>query len=227
MSTISKRVYEDLAQRIIEGKLAPGQKLEEKILADEFQVSRTPVREALRELGARGLITLLPHRGGVVANISLDQLIDMLDAECELEALCSQLASQRMSSIEKSRLQKVHESASDVVDGEKVQEYLAYNNEFHALICDGTHNATLAGMTADLRDRLAPFRRAQAESATERMQRSIEEHSKIVAAILAGDSSLAYAAMREHNARLSSGVIERLKRAEIVQKDHSTLSKSA
>jgi DNA-binding GntR family transcriptional regulator len=213
MTTISTRIYKSLAEQIIGGSLQPGEKLEEKTLATRFGVSRTPIREALRELGARGLIDLIPRRGGVVVQIGLDRLADMLDAECEIEALCARLASQRMSALEKGQLQTVHEQAHQLVQDEDESDYLALNNEFHDLICSGAHNATLGAMIRDLRDRLAPFRQTQSEPQGQRLARSHAEHSIIVEAILRGNPDDAYEAMRNHNARLSTGVLRLLRQA--------------
>lgn len=207
MATISARIQKSLTAKIITGELAPGHKLDEKALAAEFGVSRTPIREALRELGARGLIDHVPHRGGVVAQISIDKLSDMLDAECELEALCARLASQRMSAVERGALQECHLKAKDLTRDQDETNYLALNTMFHDMICDGAHNATLAGIARDLRTRLAPFRQSQSEPQPLRLARSHEEHVRIVEAILAGDQDAAYDAMRRHNARLSSSVL--------------------
>jgi DNA-binding GntR family transcriptional regulator len=207
MTTIATRIQKSLASRIVNGELKPGCKLDEMTLATEFGVSRTPIREALRELGARGLIELVPHRGGIVAQISLEQLADMLDAECEMEALCARLASQRMSAVEKGALQECHLQAEGLTRDRDEARYLAVNQTFHDMICDGAHNVTLAAMTRDLRARLAPFRQSQSESQGRRFPRSHEEHARIVDAILGGDQDAAYTAMRLHNARLSSGVL--------------------
>lgn len=100
-TTSVNRIYKSIAEQIITGNLQPGEKLEEKVLASRFGVSRTPIREALRELSARGLINLIPRRGGMVAEIGLERLSDMLDAECELEGLCARLAAMRMTALEK------------------------------------------------------------------------------------------------------------------------------
>lgn len=212
MPTIASTIVQTLAEEIIGGTLAPGHKLEEKLLAERFQVSRTPVREALREMGARGLIELIPRRGGVVANIGIAELSDMLEAECELEALCAQLAAQRMSMVEKKQLEQLHEQAQTLVKGRSETPYLALNKRFHDLICAGTHNRTIAGMVRGLRDRLSPFRHAQAGT-ERRLAVSHEEHGAVVAAILGSDGAAAYEAMRHHNARLSTKVLERLRDA--------------
>ena len=209
MPTIAARIFHSLAEEIVNGALQPGTKLDEQILADRFQVSRTPVREALREMGARGLIELIPRRGGVVANIGMTELADLLEAECEVEALCAQLAAQRMSTLEKKQLERLHDQSRQLVAAADQAGYLTQNRKFHDLICAGTHNNTIAGMVRGLRDRLSAFRHAQ--SGTEkRLEVSHSEHKRVVRAILASDGPGAYAAMRDHNARLSSWVLERL-----------------
>lgn len=212
MTTITAKIQQSLAQQIIAGDLQPGHKLEEMALAKQFGVSRTPIREALRELGARGLIDLIPRRGGVVAVIGIDRLSDMLDAECELEAMCARLASQRMTTPEKGQLQELHDQAKELTTVNDEADYLVLNQQFHELICTGAHNATLATMTRDLRDRLAPFRQTQSESRPRRLTRSHDEHELIVDAILRSDAQAAYEAMRNHNARLSAGVLGLLRR---------------
>ncbi len=210
MPTIAATIIQILAEEIIGGTLAPGSKLEEKVLAERFQVSRTPVREALREMGARGLIELIPRHGGVVANIGIAELADMLEAECELEALCAQLAAQRMSVVEKKQLERLHEQTEALVKGQDEGEYLTLNKKFHDVICAGTHNQTLSGMLRGLRDRLSAFRNAQAGT-ERRLAVSHEEHGAVVEAILASDGAAAYAAMRNHDARLSTKVLDRLR----------------
>lgn len=211
MTTVAAKIQRSLSRQIITGDLQPGQKLEEKTLARQFGVSRTPIREALRELGARGLIDLIPRRGGVVAIIGIERLADMLDAECELEALCAQLASQRMTAIEKGQLQDLHDQSRALAAGEDEADYLLLNYRFHDLICGGAHNSTLGATTRELRDRLAPFRQSQGDVQPRRLARSHEEHGVIVDAIVRSDAEAAYKAMRYHNARLSVGVLSLLR----------------
>lgn len=213
MTTIATRIYQSLAEQIIKGALPPGQKLEEKVLAEQFGVSRTPIREALRELAARGLVDYVPRRGGVVARIGIDRLTDMLEAQCALEALCARLACERMTAIEKEHLQELHEQARALVLQGDRDGYLDLNQQFHALICAGSHNSTLGAMVRELRDRLSPFRRTQAAGVDERLMRSLEEHAAVVQAILKSEPEAAFAAMRGHNARLSTGVLGLIRKA--------------
>lgn len=221
MPTIATRIYKELAGQIISGALAPGQKLEEKQLTQQFGASRTPIREALRELAARGFIELVPRRGGVVTRIGLDQLIDMLEAECEVEALCARLAAQRMTALEKSEIEAILAKLESIMAAGNYAAYIELNQELHSRICGGAHNATISAMTRELRDRLAPFRQSQIETVEERLTRSMREHHDIVNAIVAGNPEEAYEAMRRHNARLSVGVLNLLRGQYAVQNgDH-------
>src|SRR4029077_21230970 len=98
-----------LADAIVGGALAPGAGLDETDIARRFKVSRTPVREALRQLVASGLVDARAHRGAVVARPSIDRLTGMFEAMAELEAICASLAAERMSAMERHRLEAIHE----------------------------------------------------------------------------------------------------------------------
>ncbi len=214
-TTLGSQIYERLANQIIVGDLPPGHRLDEQSIATQFGVSRTPVREALRELGARHLIDLTPRRGGVVTRIGADKLIDMLEAECEIEGLCARLSAHRMSALEKGRLRDLHEQALAIIEERSLSRYFEINKEFHDFICAGAHNTTLDSTARDLRFRLSPFRRPEPRSnASAVMARSTDEHAAIVNAILDGAAERAYEAMRAHNARVNLGAMKILQNSE-------------
>src|SRR5689334_18595572 len=98
-----------LADEIVRGALPPGAALDETDIARRFAVSRTPVREALRQLVASGLVDAQAHRGAVVARPSVERLSGMFEAMAELEALCAGLAAERMPPLERQALEAVHE----------------------------------------------------------------------------------------------------------------------
>src|ERR1700743_3981790 len=100
-----------LADEIVRGALPPGAALDETDISERFKVSRTPVREALRQLAASGLIDARAHRGAVVAWPSIERLSGMFEAMAELEALCAGLAAERMPPAERGQLEGVHEVA--------------------------------------------------------------------------------------------------------------------
>jgi DNA-binding GntR family transcriptional regulator len=210
MSTIGHRIYKALADEIIKGSLRPGEKLDERTLAERFEVSRTPIREALRLLGSRGLVEISPRRVGIVARISIDQLAALLDADGELESLCARRSAEYMTVMEKKELEFLHEQDGAFAEANDTERYLASNDQFHRLLIVGAHNDVLASMVEDLRGRLAPFRQAQPELEV-RLSVSHAEHTAIVDAILKGDPEAAYRSMRSHNARLSTAVVRLLR----------------
>jgi DNA-binding GntR family transcriptional regulator len=207
METISMRLYRILADEIINGAVEPGASLEENAISERFKVSRTPVRQALRELANAGLVELRPRKGGVVISISLDELADTLEALGELEALCCRISAERMSAVQKKQLELFHLQGVECMDHGDEDGYLELNAKFHQLICAGAHNKSLAESIEKLRARLNQFRAAQG-GVERRLAQSHDEHEAIVNAILASDAEGAYLAMRNHAHRLSVHVLE-------------------
>lgn len=186
-----------LADEIVSGLLAPGQPLDEQELARRFGVSRTPVREAIRQLSASGLVQVRPHRSALVALPTQDQLHDMFEAMAELEALCAGLSARNMTASERHGLEAIHQELRGLVHQGDPLRYHERNEAFHSAIYAGTHNGYLADMTLMTRRRVAPFRRAQFRT-TGRLGGSWQEHDLIVQAILRGDRQAATDAMRAH-----------------------------
>ena len=195
--TLAEELRWQLADEIVRGMLAPGAPLDETELARRFQVSRTPVREAIRQLAASGLVESRAHRGSVVAQPSHEHLIGMFEAMAELEALCAKIAAERMTSPERAALEAVHEELRLLVRYGNPQRYHEINEAFHSTIYAGAHNDYLAQLTQATRVRVRPFRRAQFRNLG-RLAKSHVEHDRVVVAILRGDRSGAAAAMRAH-----------------------------
>lgn len=195
--TRAARLRSEIADDIVSGALAPGVALDEMELARRFQVSRTPVREAIRLLAASGLVQARAHRSAVVARPSAEELTAMFEALQELEALCAGLAAARMSVSEVAALSDINATLLGLVHHDDKQRYHEINEAFHAAIYAGAHNSHLAEMTAATRDRISPFSRLQFR-ADGRLERSCREHDAIVRAIRRGDQHAAAAAMRAH-----------------------------
>lgn len=186
-----------LADDIVSGRLEPGAPLDETELAARFQVSRTPVREAIRQLVATGLIEARAHRSAVVARPDSERLIGMFEAMAELEGLCAGLAAERMTAAERHALELLHEQLRTLSHQGDPQRFHEVNEAFHSAIYAGSHNAYLAELTLSTRKRVQPFRRAQFRNVG-RLAKSHAEHGRIVLAILQGDKNAATAAMRSH-----------------------------
>lgn len=186
-----------LADEIVRGVFAPGDPLDENGLAARYGVSRTPVREALRQLSASGLVEIRPHRGAIVTRPSETRLFEMFMVMAELEGLCAGLAAEAMSILERRELDQLHRQLGDLVSAGDPARYALANERFHGAIYAGAHNGYLGELTLATRARLAPFRRAQFRQSG-RLADSFDEHDRIVRAILAGDRAGAIREMREH-----------------------------
>jgi DNA-binding GntR family transcriptional regulator len=186
-----------LADEIVRGALPPGAALDETDIARRFCVSRTPVREALRQLAASGLVDARAHRGAVVARPSLDRLTGMFEAMAELEALCAGLAAERMPAADRQRLEAIHEELRVLSHAGNPERFHAVNERFHNAIYAGSQNGYIAEMTLATRVRVQPFRRAQFRNLG-RLAKSHAEHDRVVVAIMRGDRVGAAAAMRAH-----------------------------
>lgn len=195
--TRAKGLRDLLADEIVNGLLTPGAPLEEAEIARRFGVSRTPVREAIRDLAASGLVQVRPHRSAIVSRPSLQQVYGMFEMLGELEALCAHFAAVRMTTIERRKLEDLHLHLSGLVRDGDPERYHLGNEEFHALIYAGSHNDYLEEMTLATRTRISPFSQAQFRTLG-RLALSHAEHDRVVTAIMRGDQAVAMAEMRGH-----------------------------
>ena len=186
-----------LADDIVRGALAPGAALDETTLARRFEVSRTPVREAIRLLVASGLVEVRAHRAAVVARPTPEQLAGMFEVMAELEALCAGFAAERMTVAERQALEDMHEKLRVLIQSGDPQQYHEINEAFHNAIYNGAHNTYLAEITLATRARVQPFRRAQFRNLG-RLAKSHIEHDRVVEAILRGEHAIAGSAMYAH-----------------------------
>ena len=195
--TLAEKLAAELAQVILQRGFEPGSRLDEHMLAERFRVSRTPVREALRQLAATGLIEMRPRRGAFVARVTAEQLGELFVAMGEIEATCARLSAIQMTPIERRRLEALHKSMGEAAREGKHDAYVEANRNFHACIYAGSHNKVLSDFATALRQRLEPFRSAQFGTVG-RVPRSHSEHDQVVRAILSGDAEAAHAAMLHH-----------------------------
>ena len=160
MTTLAETIRQRLADDILRGVYPPGARLDENGLAKRFGLSRTPVREALRQLTSAGLVEMRPRRGVIVSLPTESTLAEMFEVMGELEASCARLAAQRMSPAERVNLEFVHRRSLDAVRGNDTESYRTVNFEFHDVIYRGAHNEFLLATTVGIRQRIAPERRA-------------------------------------------------------------------
>ena len=193
----SDRVRRQIADQIISGALRPGQELDEKKLAEAFKVSRTPVREALRQLAAASLVEWRPHQSAVVAKITPSKMVEMFEVMAELEGFCGRLAARRMTASEHANLISIHRKFRPYVQARDREGYHALNKTFHEAIYAGSHNQYLRAQASALYDRLAPYRAYQLKR-PDALRLASEEHQAIIDAIVAGDGDAAFNLLTDH-----------------------------
>jgi DNA-binding GntR family transcriptional regulator len=190
-------VRRQIADEIISGTLRPGQELDEKKLAEAFEVSRTPVREALRQLSAANLVDWLPHQTAVVAKITPSRMVEMFEVMAELEGFCGRLAARRMTAAEHANLLSIHKKFKPFVEARNREGYHALNKSFHRAIYAGSHNEYLRDLASGLYDRLAPYRAFQLRR-PDALRLASEEHQAIIDAIISTDGNEACRLLVDH-----------------------------
>lgn len=190
-------ISKSIADEIVLGRFQPGARLDEVSLAARFNVSRTPIREAIKQLAIQGLVVCRPNRSAVVANMTPVQLNQMFEAIGELEAACARHAALRMAADGRERLAALHAESRAAMRASDFELYDKLNKELHYVIIEGCGNPVLMETTFCLRDRVSPYRRSQFRN-LERMSASFEEHAVIVEALLAHDVATCYREMRAH-----------------------------
>ena len=192
---IAFRLHDEIENDIAMGLLPPGTRLDEMTLAVRYRASRTPVREALRQLAAAGVVEIRPRRGAVVAMLGPDRLFQMFEVMGELEAMCGRLAARRATPETCADLASAHEACRNA-SGNPDDYYIA-NEAFHQMIYQASGNTFLVEKCLALQKRLRPYRRLQLRVGN-RVKRSFEEHGGIVRAISVGDEAAAMEALRNH-----------------------------
>ena len=207
-ATLADSIRRALADEIFSGEIEINHRLDEQELADRFKVSRTPVREALRQLATAGLVEIKPRRGAVVVPSDPELIGQAFEAAAELEALAAGKAAMRASLSEMVDLQELFEVCDAAVNAEGPERYSSANREFHDRIGELSGNVSLVAATRIVRIQTAPFQRARFSQLDERRQ-SQTEHAEILSAICRQDSDAAARAMKEHILRASLYAISR------------------
>lgn len=191
------RLVSAIQAEILEGALKPAERLEELTLSRRFKVSRTPIREALRQLAATRLVELRPRLGAVVASPTAGEVLDLFELMAELEGVAARLASERADDVALAGIETVHERCQTAARGRNAAAYYRINRDFHDAIHAASGNRALMQEIAALDRRLSPYRRFITFRAG-RTETALREHEQIVRALAKRDSGLAEAAMRDH-----------------------------
>jgi DNA-binding GntR family transcriptional regulator len=155
--SLSSQIYEQLREAIIEGHLMPGVKLREQALADQFSVSRVPLREAIPQLEAEGFVHTLPRRGTIVTQLTMRDVHDLFDIRESLETLAARLAAARIARADPMLIAQVEDClrrARLAVRDKSDRDIAATSAEFHALVVELSGNAMLRTMMRPISGRV-------------------------------------------------------------------------
>lgn len=200
-------ILASLLDDIESGKLPPGAPLDERALAARFEVSRTPVREALQQLVARELVVITPRQGAMVARMSISKIRGLMELLGELESFAARLAARRVDDATRERLQRTMQRCVEAAQSGGAAEYALANSMYHEAIFKASRNEYLA---AQLRQahRLIQRYRVRDFQTPAQIRKSLDDHIAITQAINAGDEEAAARAMLLHVPAGSSGFSE-------------------
>ncbi|MEM6482296.1 MAG: GntR family transcriptional regulator [Pseudomonadota bacterium] len=193
----SDAIADALEALILDGTFSDGVRLDEHQLSEKFQVSRTPLREALQRLIASGLVEQRPRRGVFVRQPGPIELVEMFEVMAELEATCAKFAARRISDEALGELHATNALCNKAVKSGQVDAYFWENERFHAIIYRQSGNAFLEKECLRLHRRLQPFRRMQLRLRG-RLHQSMQEHEAILRALEEGQAERAADEIRAH-----------------------------
>jgi len=207
---LHQEVAARLRQRIVEGLIAPGAKLNERELAEQLNVSRTPLREAIRMLGAEGLVELLPNRGAVALQLSPQDVADTFEVIGGLEGQSGELAAQRITESELAEIRALHFEMLAAFTRRDLSAYYRLNSQIHTRINAAARNPVLTRTWANVNARLQALRfRSNVDEA--KWKRAVDEHERMVALLGARDGEALRRLLVQHLEHKRDAVLELMK----------------
>lgn len=199
-------VYEELKMQILTGKITPGMRMMEVELAESMGVSRTPIREAIKKLEQEGLVTIEPRKGAYASQISVKDMVDILEVRQDMEGLAAHMAAYRMTPKQMKELESISIGYNKAVEEGNMADMIKYDTDFHNLIVESCNNGILTMMINQLQELLLRFRYVYYDN-IKRAEKMPSEHSMIMEAIKDGRSDAARASAEMHIERIKDMVM--------------------
>ena len=187
-SGLHEQVVLRLRTLLVEGHIAPGAKLNERELSERLKISRTPLREAIKQLAAEGLVELLPNRGAVAVQLGVDDVTHCFELIAALEGLSGELAAARITEPELRHIEAAHYEMLAAYTRRDLSAYYRLNAQIHAAINTAAHNPVLARAYAMANARLQALR-FRSNQDEKKWARAVKEHSRMVQALAARDGA--------------------------------------
>jgi DNA-binding GntR family transcriptional regulator len=203
--TLREKILESIRDAILKGSLKPGERVSEPELAERFGISRTPIREAFRQLESEGYLVVIPRKGAVVASLSERDVEEFYSIKSILEGYAARMAAERMAPRDIERLVAINEKLEQIAAAGDIKTFFRVHNEFHELFIKAAGNDKLGELINQL---VLKFNRLRLASLAQpgRMEISVQEHRKIIEAFRNHDGELADNLVR-HNATIGAMVL--------------------
>lgn len=203
--TLREKILETIRDAILKGSLKPGERVSEPELAERFGISRTPIREAFRQLESEGYLEVMPRKGAVVASLSERDVVEFYSIKSILEGHAARIAAERMSERDLERLEAINAKLEQIATEGDIKTFFRVHNEFHELFIKASGNDKLTELINQL---VLKFNRLRLASLAQpgRMAISVQEHRKIIEAFRSHDGDKAENLVR-HTATIGAEVL--------------------
>jgi len=202
-----------LRQMLVEGAIAPGAKLNERALSELLQVSRTPLREAIKMLAAEGLVELLPNRGAIALALTEADVLNTFEVMAGLEAQAGELAAQRITPEELAEIQAMHFEMLAAWTRRDLSAYYGLNARIHDAIAAAARNPVLVAVHQQVNARLQALR-FRSNQDEDKWKRAVKEHEKMIEALAARDPAAMREVLLQHLRNKRDVVLEQLREAQ-------------
>lgn len=211
-ASLHEQVAQRLRQMLVEGRIAPGAKLNERELSELLNVSRTPLREAIKMLAAEGLVELLPNRGAIAVSLSEEDVLNTFEVMAGLEGMAGELAAARITAEELAEIQAMQFELMAAYTRRDLSTYYAVNARIHSAISAAAKNPVLATVYTQVNSRLQALR-FRSNQDGEKWKRAVKEHEKMIEALAAHDGKAMREILQQHLRNKRDVVLELLKEA--------------
>ncbi len=211
-AALHEQVAHRLRQMLVENRIAPGAKLNERELSDELNVSRTPLREAIKMLAAEGLVELLPNRGAIAVELTEGDVLNTFEVMAGLEAQSGELAALRITDGELIEIKAMHYEMLAAYTRSDLPTYYRLNASIHSAINTAAKNPVLTATYKQVNARLQALR-FRSNQDGEKWKAAVREHEQMISALSARDPVAMRAVLMSHLINKRDVVIEQLRAA--------------
>ena len=215
-AALHDQVAQRLRQMLVENQIAPGAKLNERELSEVLEVSRTPLREAIKMLAAEGLVELLPNRGAIAVALTEADVVETFEVMAGLEAMSGELAAERITEAQLAEVKAMHFEMMAAYTRRDLSAYYRLNAQIHAAINSAARNRVLTSTYKQVNARLQALR-FRSNQDEEKWTHAMKEHEQMVDALSRRDKAAMRKVMTEHLHNKRAVVIEQLRQADAAQ----------